>query len=436
MNLEGGVTHLCEEFCAIARQLLRHCRDERLFPQPGRCVLNVYEGESPRCFAPIMSRQIDIVLLGGGHAHVQVLVALARRPVPGVQVTLISRDAKALYSGMLPGVVAGLYAPEKAQIDLVRLAAATGARFVHAEAVGIDRSNKRVILAAAPTVGYDILSIDVGIAPALAAIAGVERALAVKPIGSFLPRFGELIARCRRPDDPKRIAVIGGGAGGVELLLSIRTRLMAETQAALSFALVTDGEILATHNSRVRAAFRRIFAERGIALHEHRRARAVTMRAIELEGGETIAADAVLIATDAAAPDWFRETGLALDPHGFLAIGPTLQATNDPDVFAAGDCAALIETPHEKSGVYAVRAGPPLADNLRRRSLGEPLEAWRPQRRHLALISTGERYAVASRGMFKMEGAWVWTLKDWIDRRWVRQYRDVAPIERRRPGAK
>jgi selenide,water dikinase len=382
-----------------------------------------------------MSGQIDIVLLGGGHAHVHVLVALARNPVPGAQVTLVSRDVKALYSGMLPGVVAGLYAPEQAQIDLVRLAAATGTRFVHAEAVGIDRTSKRVLLAGRSTVPYDILSIDVGIAPALAAVAGAERAIAVKPIGSFLEKLGDLIARCRRPDGPRRIAVIGGGAGGVELLLSMRTRLMAETNAALSFALVTDGEILATHNSRVRAAFRRVFAERDIALHEHRRARAITARAIELDGGAMIAADAVLIATDAAAPDWFRETGLALDPHGFLAIGSTLQTANDPDVFAAGDCASLIETPREKSGVYAVRAGPPLADNLLRRALGEPLKAWRPQRRHLALISTGERYAIASRGMCKLEGAWVWTLKDWIDRRWVRQYQDIRLIERRRPRA-
>jgi selenide, water dikinase len=387
-----------------------------------------------------MSRSIDtvdIVLVGGGHVHVHVLLALARHPLAGVQVTLVSRDAKALYSGMLPGVVAGLYAPEQAQIDLVRLAAATGARLIHAEAVGVDRTGKRVLLArGASTAPYDILSIDVGIAPALASIAGAAHAIAVKPIGSFLEKFNALIERCRRPDGPKRIAVIGGGAGGVELLLSVRTRLMAEVNAPLSFALVTDGEILATHNRGVRAAFRRAFAERDIALHEHRRARAIGLRAIELDNGEAIAADAVLIATDAAAPDWFGDTGLALDPHGFLAVGPTLQTTNDPDVFAAGDCAALIETPREKSGVYAVRAGPPLAGNLRRRALGQTLTSWRPQRRHLALISTGERYAVASRGMFKTEGAWVWTLKDWIDRRWIRQYQDIKPIERRRPRAK
>jgi len=383
----------------------------------------------------MMSKQI--VLLGGGHAHVHLLIALARRPVPRAQVTLISRDVKTLYSGMLPGVVAGLYAPEHAQIDLAHLAGATGTRFVHAEAVAIDRVGKRLLLAGgASTVPYDILSIDVGVEPSLSSIAGADHAIAVKPIGAFLQKFDALIARCRREQGARRIALIGGGAGGVELLLSMRTRLLAEANVALSFALVTDGEILPTHNSRVRAAFRRILAERDIVLLEHRRARAIAVRAIEMDDGETIGADAVLIATEANAPRWFNETGLALDQLGFLAVGRTLQVINDPDVFAAGDCATFVETPREKSGVLAVRAGPPLADNLRRRALGEPLKAWQPQRHHLALISTGERYAIASRDWFKCEGAWVWTLKDWIDRRWVRRYQDIKPIERRRPRSK
>jgi len=380
----------------------------------------------------------DIVLVGGGHAHVHVVAAFAMRPLPGVRLTLVTRDLATPYSGMLPGVIAGLYTSEQAHIDLVRLAAATGTRLIRADAVGLDRANKRVLLAGRPPIAYDIVSIDVGIGPALAPILGAAGdAIAVKPIGSFLHKINSLTEQCRRPDGPRQIAVIGGGAGGVELLLSVRTRLRAEARSsgvnadAFSFTLVTDGEILATHNARVRAAFRRIFAARGIVLHEHRRARAVTASAVELENGETVAADAVLVTTDAAAPAWFRDTGLDLDPKGFLAVGPTLQATNDPDVFAAGDCAALLATPREKAGVYAVRAGPPLAKNLRRRARGKSLTPWRPQRRHLALISTGERYAVASRGAFKAEGAWLWTVKDWIDRRWMRMYQDVDAMAAR-----
>jgi selenide, water dikinase len=386
----------------------------------------------------------DIVLLGGGHAHVHVLTAFAMRPEPGVRLTLITRDLATPYSGMLPGVVAGLYRAEEAHIDLVRLAAATGTRLIHAEAIGLDRAEKRVRLAGRPAIAYDIVSIDVGIAPALAPITGADaHAIAVKPIGSFLDKLDDLLACCRRPDGPRRVAVIGGGAGGVELLLSLRARLLADSgvaphRAELSFALATAGDILATHNPRVRAAFRRVLAARRIELYERRCVQAVRPGLIEMQPGPPLAADAVLITTDAAPPGWIASTGLALDPTGFIAVGSTLQALNDADVFAAGDCAALA-SPREKAGVFAVRAGPPLAKNLRRRARSKLAKSWRPQRRHLALISTGERYAVASRGWFKAEGRWLWTVKDWIDRRWMRMYQDVdrivARMSTRRPIA-
>ena len=381
----------------------------------------------------------DIVLLGGGHAHVNVLKAFAMRPEPGVRLTLVTRDLETPYSGMLPGVIAGLYTEAEAHIDLVRLSAVTSTRLIHADAIGLDRARKRVLLAGRPPIAYDLLSIDVGITPALAHIAGAaEHGIAVKPIGSFLAKFAALRERCRAPDGPRRIAVIGGGAGGVELILSVRTHLMADAagQAGeLSFALVSDGEILPTHNPQVRAGFRRALADRGTALHERHKARAVTPSAIELDDGQAIATDAVLVTTGAAAPPWFRDTGLTLDQDGFLAVGPTLQTLNDPDIFGAGDCVTLVETPREKAGVFAVRAGPPLAANLRRRARGEAPKPWRPQKRHLALISTGERYAIASRGPFKIEGAWVWNWKDWIDRRWMRMYQDADAMRARMRSA-
>ncbi len=188
--------------------------------------------------------------------------------------------------------------------------------------------------------------------------------------------------------------------------------------------MITADGILETHNRRVRDAFRRVFAQRGVELYEHRRVRELTANTVEFDDGPLLGIDVALVTTDAAGPPWLRETGLALD-SGFLATGPTLQTLNDPDVFAVGDCAVVVETPREKAGVFAVRAGAPLAENLRRHVLGKTLKSWHPQRRHLALISTGERYAVASRGPFKAEGGWVWKWKDWIDRRWMRMYQDV-----------
>ena len=380
----------------------------------------------------------DIVLLGGGHAHVYVLKAFAMRPEPGVRVTLVTREVETPYSGMLPGVVASLYTRDEAHIDLVRLTAATGATLIHAEAIGLDRAEKRVLLRDRPPIAYDLLSIDVGITPALGGIAGAaEYGIAVKPIGSFLQKLAGLEARCMRPDGPRHIAVIGGGAGGVELMLSLHSRLLAnarergQREAGFSFTLVTAGGILEGHNARVQDAFRRALAERGVALRERQTVAALTRSGVSLADATLMPADVVLITTDAAPPPWFATTGLATDEGGFLAVGPTLQVLNDVDVFAAGDCAGLVETPRPKSGVFAVRAGPALADNLRRRARGEAPRAWRPQRRHLALITTGERYAVASRGALKAEGAWLWRVKDWIDRRWMRKYQDVdALVER------
>jgi selenide,water dikinase len=372
-----------------------------------------------------------IVLVGGGHAHVHVIAAFGRRPVPGVTATVISNVFETPYSGMLPGLVAGLYTPEQAHIDLGRLTAGSGARLVHARASGLDRANRQVLCADREPVPYDVVSIDVGSTPSLDSIVGArEHGIAVKPIATFLDRFDALRADCGRPDGPRHIAVIGGGAGGVELLLSVRTRLRAEAADpdAFAFTLVTDGEILSTHNARVRDAFRRAFAERDMQLVENRRVAELRAGHIDLADGGSLAADAVLVVTQAGAADWFRATGLALDPHGFIAVGPTLQSLNDPAVFAAGDCAALVETPREKAGVYAVREGPPLADNIRAVVQGRAPQPFHPQSRHLALISTGERYAVASRGWLKFEGRWVWTLKDWIDRKWMRQYQEIEPL--------
>ena len=207
----------------------------------------------------------EIVLIGGGHAHVHVLVNLALRPLPGMRVTLIARDLATPYSGMLPGVIAGHYRAEQAHIDLERLSAVTGTRLIHAQANGLDRAGKLVLLAGLPPIAYDLVSIDVGIEPSLSPIEGAAaHAIAVKPIGSFLQKIDILIARACAPDGPRRIVAIGGGAGGVELLLSLRTRLIADAHeagreaGAFSFTLVTDGEILATHNDRVCAAFRRV----------------------------------------------------------------------------------------------------------------------------------------------------------------------------------
>ena len=164
-----------------------------------------------------MPKSRPILCCSAAATPTYVVKAFAERPLSGVRVTLVTRDLETPYSGMLPGVVAGLYKPHEVHIDLVRLTAVTGTRLIHAEANGLDRAAKRVLLAARPPIAYDILSIDIGITPDLASITGAaEHGVAVKPIGAFLAKLEHLRARCRA-GEVRRIAVIGGG--GVELVL-------------------------------------------------------------------------------------------------------------------------------------------------------------------------------------------------------------------------
>lgn len=149
---------------------------------------------------------------------------------------------------------------------------------------------------------------------------------------------------------------------------------------------------------------------------------------MRVEGRGAIALDEVFWTTQAAPAQWLAGTGLALDPEGFIRVGETLQSTSHPEVFAAGDIATIEGYARPRSGVHAVRSGPPLADNLRRMLLGRRLVRYQPQREALYLVSTGERIAVGSRNGITFEGAWVWKLKDRIDRRFMVRFRELAEM--------
>jgi selenide,water dikinase len=379
----------------------------------------------------------DVVLIGAGHSHVGVLRRFGMKPLPGLRFTLITREVHAPYSGMLPGMIAGTYGFDDAHIDTGPLARFAGARLYRDEAIGLDLENRRVLCRDRPPVPYDLLSIDIGSTPNVGGVPGAaEHAIPVKPIDGFLARFEALRARVLAADRNVSIGVVGAGAGGVELMLSVERRLRREVTAIgrdparLSFTLVAaSADILPAFPPAMARRFRAVCAQRGIRILTGARVTRVEAGLLHIRDGETVALDEILWTTQAAAAPWLRASGLALDRDGFVAVQPTLNSTSHREVFAAGDVASLTGHALPKSGVYAVRQGPVLADNIRRAVTGRKLRPYRPQREALYLVTTGDDVAIGSRNGVTFGGHWVWLLKDFIDRRFMRKFNELPQME-------
>lgn len=347
---------------------------------------------------------------------------LGSAPTRGADVILVSPDRYTSYSGMLPGLIAGHYGFHDCHIDLEPLCRAARVTFERAEVTGLDLARNRACFRNGGEQAFDLLSLDIGSTPDTAPAPGaLHHAVSVKPVAALLAAWEKMIAAARLA--PQSFAIVGGGAGGVELAAAMRHRLQAEGAVASRLSVVTDAPvILPAHPPGVRRVFERLFAERGIALHCASRVVKVEAGVLHLENGACLGFDWIVWATAASAHAWLRSSGLVTDARGFVTVDDTLRSVSHPHVFAAGDCASLVNRSVPKSGVYAVRQGPPLAENLRRALAGMPLIRYSPQRRALALISTGGRRAVASWDGMALNGRWVWRWKDRIDRGFVKRY--------------
>ena len=342
-----------------------------------------------------------ILLVGAGHAHLAVLRNLAKEPLYGARITLLTPYERQIYSGMLPGLVAGHYRLEEICTDVERLAARAYAEFTAGEVAALDLGQRAAKLRDGTELRYDLVSVNVGSAVD-APFGGREHGAPVKPFELFLTRLSD--------ERPARIAIAGAGAAGVELAMALRYRDAAVT-------LYSDRLLMSPPLAeRVLAALRR-------ARVDFRPGMPVTA----LEPGPVVVAgtthqefDMVLLATGPAPLEWLLGSGLATDARGFVRVDSKLRSVSHPEVFASGDCAAVDAGAEPKSGVFSVRQGEALAENLRRMVTRDEPVPYRPRPLALQIISCGEKYAIAERGSWSAEGAWVWRWKDWIDRRWLR----------------
>jgi len=374
----------------------------------------------------------DLVLLGGGHAHLAVLRHFAMHPIDGLRLTVIARDVHTPYSGMLPGYIAGHYSYDECHIDLAPLCRYANARLYHSAVTGMDLDEKLIHVQDRPPINYDLCSINTGSTPSVQNVAGVlEHALIVKPIDLFLIQWDALLERIVTHQGVFDIAVIGGGAGGVELVLAVHhriTRVIKQkklNQVKLECSLITrDPSILINHNEGVRKYFIKELNAKNIRIYTHHEVTAVNERTVSSDNHADIAADAVIYVTHASAPEWPSHAGICVDDAGFIRVNQQLQSISHPDIFAAGDIASLPEK-KPKSGVYAVRQGKILANNLRLAATKKKLQSYKAQNNALSLIGAGNKKVVASYGQWSARGYWLWRVKKFIDQRFVQKYNQL-----------
>ena len=368
----------------------------------------------------------ELVLVGGGHAHALVLRRWGMAPVPGVRLTLINPGPSAPYTGMLPGHIAGHYGREALEIDLVRLARFAGARLVLGAVERIDPVARRVAVPGRAPIAYDRLSLDIGITSDMAGLAGfAEHGVAAKPLGHFADTWAAFCAS----DGPARIAIIGGGVAGVELALACAHRMRILGRTA-EISVIDRGTILGGWPGRKRLLA--AMADHGIARIEGAEPVAVHANAVMLADGRRVASDFTIGAAGAVPHGWLAECGMAMQ-DGYLVVDDQLRSISHPEIYGAGDCVHLSASPRPKAGVFAVRAAPVLAWNLRADLTGAQRKRFRPQRDFLKLVSLGGRAALAEKAGWTWSGPMMWRWKDRIDRRFMDRLRDLPAMEPARP---
>jgi pyridine nucleotide-disulfide oxidoreductase family protein len=369
-----------------------------------------------------------LILAGGGHAHLHVLKALMAGGWPGVEVILISPYSRQIYSGMVPGWMAGHYSLEQCAARLLPLVRVAKVRFIQDAVTGVSAGQRVVHTAHSGDIPYDVLSLDAGAgvdASFLAASGAVV--LPIRPLESFVVGWEAHLARIQLLGRANLI-VVGGGAAGVELALAARYRLVSLLgEQQVSVRLIAGNELMAGHSANVVDRTARVLAQQGVEVIYGYAAGAAD--GVQLADGRLIDADCIIAATGVCPAGWLAETGLALCKKGFVSVGDGQQSISHREVFAAGDISTRLDAPHARSGVYAVRAGPVLTRNLQLALMGQPPTSYLPQKRSLYLLASGPKRAIMSWGGVVAEGGWAWRWKDWIDRRFMRQY-DLALVTR------
>ncbi len=369
----------------------------------------------------------DLVLVGGGHSHALVLRKWAMNPLPGVRITLISPQVMTPYSGMLPGLIAGHYSFEETHIDLVKLSLWANICFIQDSVTAIDIESNTLSLKNRPDIEFDVVSIDIGSTPNQQIEGSTEFSTPVKPISTFYQHWGNIQEKVQQ-QKIKSLAVVGGGAGSIEVIMAIAFKLKP-VNSSIDYHLITGAnDILPHYNAPVIKRVKQQFKKQQITIHSSTRVERLSKGIVHCQNADSILADEIIWCTQASGASWLQRSQLECDDAGFMKVRQTLQSLHYDHIFAAGDIANMVANPRPKAGVYAVRQAETLFHNLRAVLLKQPLLDYKPQDGFLSLLALGEKQATGAKSFISFSGRWVWRWKNAIDVKFMNQFHQLPSL--------
>ena len=370
-----------------------------------------------------------VVLLGVGHTNAHVLRMWKMDPISDANLVCVSNFPVATYSGMMPGVLAGQYPTEAMEIDLVRLCRSAAARLVFGEVSGLDVEKQELLFENRPPLRFDQLSIGIGSVPTFedVEVTSNESLLAIKPMQTFLERLEDRLAQFDKSQSI-RVAIVGGGIGSIETAFCLKKKLLTEGRAHAISLLTRSSSIGKGLAASTQKLIEDQLNEKEVELVTGRSVIEINADSIRLDTQKLVDVDIVIWGTGAVAPMLLDKLPLEKDERGFLATKPTLQSMSSDAIYAVGDSGTIIGNETDKAGVFAVRQGPVLWQNIRNQLGDRRMAPYEPQRDYLKLINTADGKSIAQRKGRGQYAKWCWWLKDRIDKKFMKMYQDYTPM--------
>jgi NADH dehydrogenase FAD-containing subunit len=362
-----------------------------------------------------------LVLVGGGHAHLTALLNIANFIQLGHRVTLIGPSPYHYYSGMGPGMLSGIYRPQRVRFHVKKMVEDRGGIFVEDRVIRVNPGQRSLNLKGGNQIDYDVVSFNTGSDVPLKSIVSTPRGniVPVKPVFNLLQARRWIIPKLK--GKAMNFIVLGGGPAGLEVTANL-WRLVQDSQGSARITLIAGSKLLKGLPERARTLALAALDSRGITVNEGKHGKEIGREEIHLTDGSSHPFDLAFVAMGIQPSSIFGDSGIPAGPDGGLLVNPYLQSVAHPEMFGGGDCISFAEGPLAKVGVYAVRQNPILLHNLLAALEGKEMQTFTPQREYMLIFNMGNGRGILWKKNFVWEGRLAFLLKNYIDQKFMRKF--------------